>query len=124
MNQYKGEIKGNLGDKERTFKLTFESIVNIENKTGKSIIQLTTDMSTAKYSFKDLLIILHEALLGAKTNILQEAVGDAMMQTGLIKSSELAGNILASAFTGESKGDDNPLVQAENNQKDTQSKNT
>ena len=27
MNQYKGEIKGNLGDKERTFKLTFESIV-------------------------------------------------------------------------------------------------
>ena len=124
MNQYKGEIKGNLGDKERTFKLTFESIVNIENKTGKSIIQLTTDMSTAKYSFKDLLIILHEALLGAKTNILQEAVGDAMMQTGLIKSSELAGNILASAFTGESNGDDNPLVQAENNQKDTQSKNT
>jgi hypothetical protein len=124
MNQYKGEVKGKLGDKERTFRLTFESIVNIENKTGKSIIQLTTDMSTAKYSFKDLLIILHEALLGAKTNILQEAVGDAMMQTGLIKSSELAGNILASAFTGESKGDDNPLVQAENNQKDTQSKNT
>ena len=124
MNQYKGEVKGKLGDKERTFRLTFESIVNTENKTGKSIIQLTTDMSTAKYSFKDLLIILHEALLGAKTNILQEAVGDAMMQTGLIKSSELAGNILASAFTGESKGDDNPLVQAENNQKDTQSKNT
>ena len=124
MNQYKGEVKGKLGDKERTFRLTFESIVNIENKTGKSIIQLTTDMSTAKYSFKDLLIILHEALLGAKTNILQEAVGDAMMQTGLIKSSELAGNILASAFTGESKGDDNPLVQAENNQKGTQSKNT
>ena len=124
MNQYKGEVKGKLGDKERTFRLTFESIVNIENKTGKSIIQLTTDMSTAKYSFKDLLIILHEALLGAKTNILQEAVGDAMMQTGLIKSSELAGNILASAFTGESKGDDNPLVQAENNQKDTQSKKT
>ena len=36
----------------------------------------------------------------------------------------LPSGILASAFTGESKGDDNPLVQAENNQKDTQSKNT
>lgn len=124
MNQYKGEVKGKLGDKERIFRLTFESIVNIENKTGKSIIQLTTDMSTAKYSFKDLLIILHEGLLGAKVNILQESVGDAMMQTGLIKSSELAGIILASAFTGENKGDDNPLVPAENNQTDTQSKNT
>lgn len=37
-NQYKGEIKGKLGDKERTFRLTFESIVSIENRTGKSIL--------------------------------------------------------------------------------------
>ena len=124
MNQYKGEIKGNLGDKERTFKLTFESIVNIENKTNKSIIQLTQDMSAGKYSFKELLIILHDGLLGAGTNILRESVGDAMMKSGLIKSSELAGIVLASAFTGDNKGDDNPLVQAENIQKDTQSKNT
>ena len=36
-NQYKGEIKGKLGDQERTFRLTFDSIVNIENRTGKSI---------------------------------------------------------------------------------------
>ena len=34
MNQHRGEIKGKLGDKERTFKLSFESIVNIENRTG------------------------------------------------------------------------------------------
>ena len=124
MNQYKGEVKGKLGDKERTFRLTFESIVNIENITGKSIIQLTTDMSGGKYSFKDLLTILHQGLLGTKTNILKEAVGDAMMQSGLIKSSELAGIVLASAFTGETKEDDNPLVPAENTQNDTQSKNT
>ena len=124
MNQYKGEVTGKLGDKERTFRLTFESIVNIENITGKSIIQLTTDMSGGKYSFKDLLTILHQGLLGTKTNILKEAVGDAMMQSGLIKSSELAGIVLASAFTGETKEDDNPLAPAENLKKDTQSKNT
>jgi hypothetical protein len=124
MNQYKGEVTGKLGDKERTFRLTFESIVNIENITGKSIIQLTTDMSGGKYSFKDLLTILHQGLLGTKTNILKEAVGDAMMQSGLIKSSELAGIVLAFAFTGETKEDDNPLVPAENTQNDTQSKNT
>ena len=64
MNQYKGEVKGNLGGEERTFRLSFESIVNIEEKTGKSIVELTQDMSVAKYSFKDLLIILHEGLLG------------------------------------------------------------
>ena len=77
-------------------------------------------MSAGKYSFKELLIIiLHEGLLGAGTNIIRESVGDAMMKSGLIKSSELAGIVLASAFTGDNKGDDvNPLVQAENIQKD------
>ena len=37
MNQYKGEVKAKLGDKERTFRLTFESIVNIENRTKRSV---------------------------------------------------------------------------------------
>ena len=124
MNQYKGEVKAVLGKQEKTFRLTFESIVNIENNTGKSIIQLTTDMSSAKYTFKDLLIILHEGLKGAGSNVIQKAVGDMIMESGIIKASETAGIVLASAFTGQNKDNENPLVPAENTQNDTQSKNT
>ena len=124
MNQYKGEVKAVLGKQEKTFRLTFESIVNIENNTGKSIIQLTTDMSSAKYTFKDLLIILHEGLKGAGSNVIQKAVGDMIMESGIIKASETAGIVLASAFTGQNKDGENPLVPAENTQNDTQSKNT
>tara|TARA_Y100001938_G_C7730636_1_gene254436 strand:+ start:33 stop:413 length:381 start_codon:yes stop_codon:yes gene_type:complete len=124
MNQHRGEIKGKLGDKERTFKLSFESIVNIENRTGKSVIVLTTDMAQAKYSFKDLIIILHEGLLAMGNKIVQEAVGDMVMKTGIVGASELAGNLLATAFTGETKEETDPLVKAENNQTTTQSKNT
>ena len=124
MNQYKGEVKGNLGGEERTFRLSFESIVNIEEKTGKSIVELTQDMSVAKYSFKDLLTILHEGLLGTGKKFIKESVGDMIMQSGIIKSSETAGIVLASAFTGENKGKDDPLVKAENTQQDTQSNNT
>ena len=124
MNQYKGEVKGKLGDKERTFRLTFESIVNIEDKTGKSIVELTQDMSVAKYTFKDLLTILHEGLLGTGKKYVKESVGDMIMQSGIIKASETAGIVLASAFTGEDKGNEDPLVKAENTQKDTQSNNT
>ena len=124
MNQYKGEVKAVLGKREKTFKLTFESIVNIENNTGKSIIQLTTDMSSAKYTFKDLLIILHEGLKGAGGNVIQKAVGDMIMESGIIKASETAGIVLASAFTGQNKDNENPLVPAVNTQNDTQSKNT
>ena len=124
MNQYRGEVKGNLGGEERTFRLSFESIVNIEEKTGKSIVELTQDMSVAKYSFKDLLTILHEGLLGTGKKFIKESVGDMIMQSGIIKSSETAGIVLASAFTGENKGKDDPLVKAENTQQDTQSNNT
>ena len=124
MNQYKGEVKAVLGKQEKTFRLTFESIVNIENNTGKSIIQLTTDMSSAKYTFKDLLIILHEGLKGAGGNVIQKAVGDMIMESGIIKASETAGIVLASAFTGQNKDNENPLAPAENTQNDTQSKNT
>ena len=37
MNQHRGEIKGKLGDKERTFRLTFESIVKDSSNSSKYI---------------------------------------------------------------------------------------
>ena len=123
-NQYKGEIKGNLGGKDRTFRLTFDSIVNIENRTGKSIMTITNDLALSKYAMKDLVIILHEALMGAGAKVVQTAVGDMIIQTGLIKAGKLTGEVLATIFTGETKDEESPLVQGENEQKNTQSSNT
>tara|TARA_R100001443_G_scaffold70766_1_gene79097 strand:- start:159 stop:536 length:378 start_codon:yes stop_codon:yes gene_type:complete len=123
-NQYKGEIKGNLGGQDRTFRLTFDSIVNIENRTGKSIMNITNDLAMTKYSMKDLVIVLHEALMGAGSKVVQSAVGDMVIQTGLIKAGVLTGEVLGTIFTGETKEEDSPLVQGENEQKNTQSSNT
>ena len=123
-NQYKGEVKGNLGGQDRTFGLTFDSIVNIENRTGKSIMTITNDLALSKYAMKDLVIILHEALMGAGAKVVQTAVGDMIIQTGLIKAGKLTGEVLATIFTGETKDEESPLVQGENEQKNTQSSNT
>ena len=123
-NQYKGEIKGSLGGKDRTFRLTFDSIVNIENKTGKSIMTITNDLALSRYAMKDMVIILHEALIGAGAKIVEKAVGDMVIQTGLIQAGKLTGEVLATIFTGESKDTESPLVQGENEQKITQSNNT
>ena len=123
-NQYKGEIKGVLGDKERTFRLTFDSIVNIENRTGKSIMDITNEIALQKYSLKDVVIIFHEALSGAGGKFTQPAVGDMVMQTGLIKAAVLCSEILMTVFTGNKKDEDSPLVQGENEQQNTQSSNT
>ena len=123
-NQYKGEITGKLGDKERTFRLTFESIVNIESRSGKSILDITNTMSANNYSMKDIVIIMHEALAGAGGKFTHGAVGDMVMKDGLIKVATICSEILMTVFTGEKTQEDSPLVQGENEQKDTQSSNT
>ena len=124
-NKYKGEIKERLGDKERVFRLTFDSIVNIESRTGKSIMDITNEIALNKYSMKDIVVILHEGLISSGIKLTQPSVGDMIMKTGLVKSSLIAANLLTTIFTDEDKeDDDSPLEQGENEQKDTQSKNT
>ncbi len=46
-----------------------------------------------------------------------------VIRTGIIKVGALAGEVLGTIFTGESK-EDSPLVQGENEQQNTQSSNT
>ena len=123
-NQYKGEITGKLGGKDRTFRLTFESIVNIESRSGKSILDITNSMSQNNYSLKDVVIIMHEALAGAGGKFIQSAVGDMVMKDGLLKVAILCSEILMTVFTGEKTQEDSPLVQGESEQQDTQSSNT
>ena len=122
-NQYKGEIKGKLGDKERTFRLTFDSIVNIENRTGKSILEITNNMAQNKYSLQDVVIVMHEALQGAGGKFIQSAVGDMVIKTGLLKIAILCSEVLMTIFTGDKTEEDSPLVQGENEPKNTQSSN-
>ena len=123
-NQYKGEITGKLGDKERTFRLTFESIVNIESRTGKSILDITNSLGLNNYSLKGVVSVMHEALQGAGGKFTQPAVGDMVMQTGLMKVAVLCAQILTTIFTGDKSEEDSPLVQGENEQQNTQSSNT
>jgi hypothetical protein len=123
-NQYKGEITGKLGDKERTFRLTFEGIVNIENRTGKSILDITNNMAQNKYSLQDVVIVIHEALQGAGGKFIQSAVGDMVLKSGLLKIGILCSEILMTIFTGDKEEEDSPLVQGENEQQNTQSSNT
>ena len=123
-NQYKGEITGKLGDKERTFRLTFENIVNIESRTGKSILDITNSLGLNNYSLKDVVIVMHEALAGAGGKFTQPAVGDMVLQSGLLKIAILCSEVLMTIFTGDKEEEDSPLVQGENEPKNIQSSNT
>tara|TARA_R100000657_G_C4604789_1_gene59509 strand:- start:43 stop:423 length:381 start_codon:yes stop_codon:yes gene_type:complete len=124
MNKYKGETKGTLANKEYVFRLTFESIVSIEDRTNKSIMQIATEMGNNNFAMRDIVIVLYEALKGADNKIVQKAVGDLVIQNGLVNSAVLASQILTTIFMGEKKEDNDPLVEAENKEQNTPSKNT
>ena len=88
-------------------------------------MDITNEIALNKYSMKDIVVILHEGLISSGIKLTQPSVGDMIMKTGLVKSSLIAANLLTTIFTGEDKeDDDSPLEQGENEQKDTQSKNT
>ena len=121
MNKYKGEISRKFGDKERVFRLTFDSIVNIEHRTGKSVMDVARSIAEQKFSLSDISVILHEGLLGAKGKFTHIATGDMIMQTGLTTSAVTAGEVLGTIFTGEDE--DSPKVEVENQEAITPSKN-
>jgi hypothetical protein len=124
MNKYKGEVKGKLGEKERIFRLTFENIVQIEDRTSKSVMDIARTIVLQNFSFRDIVIVLHEGLTGAGGKYTQSAVGEMTMKSGLTESAILAGKVLETIFTGDSKDDDSPLVEVEKAISDTPSNNT
>ena len=120
MNKYKGEISRKFGDKERVFRLTFDNIVQIEHRTGKSVMDVARSIAEQKFSLSDISVILHEGLLGAKGKFTHIAVGDMIMQTGLTTSAVMAGEVLGTIFAGGDE--DSPKAEGENQEAITPSK--
>ena len=87
-------------------------------------MQIATEMGNNNFAMRDIVIVLYEALKGADNKIVQKAVGDLVIQNGLVNSAVLASQILTTIFMGEKKEDNDPLVEAENKEQNTPSKNT
>ena len=123
-NKYAGEIKATLGNKERVFKLTFERVVHLEDATGISVMELSRAITEQRFTTKQIVEIIYQALLGAGGKFEKNAIGKMIIDDGLVASAGIASNILASLFL--TKDELSPLVQGENQSKitDTQSKNT
>jgi len=122
-NKYKGEISRKFGGKERTFRLTFECIVQIEQRCSKSVMEIGRSIAQQNFSLHDVSIILHEGLKGANGKFTHNAVGDMIIETGLTDSAVIAGEVLGTIFTGEKEEDNSPLVKVENQETTTPSKN-
>ena len=119
-NKYSGEIKESLGGKERVFKMTFERIVHLEDSLGQSIMDIARNMSSGQFSVKSIAEVLYQALLGAGGKYEKNAIGKMVMEDGIVRGAEIASKVLATLFTTKEEQDsESPLVQGENQSKET-----
>ncbi len=123
MNKYKGEISRKFGGQDRTFRLTFDCIVQIERRTGKSVMVVGRSIAEQSFSLHDISVILHEGLIGANGKFTHQAVGDMIIETGLTDSAVIAGEVLGTIFAGEKEEENSPLVKVESQETTTPSKN-
>ena len=123
-NKYAGEIKATLGNKERVFKLTFERVVHLEDATGISVMELSRAITEQRFTTKQIVEIIYQALLGAGGKFEKNAIGKMVIENGLAQSAGIASNILSTLFL--TKEELSPLVEGENQSEttSTQSKNT
>ncbi len=62
VNKYRGEVEIKVGDKKFIMCPSFNSMVNIEEKTGLSIISLATDFKQHTSNINILSIIIRESV--------------------------------------------------------------
>ena len=86
-------------------------------------MKIAKELAGNEFSFITIVTILHEGLKGAGAQIQYKAVGDMVTEGALDKGAVLAGEILSTIFSNPAD-DESPLVQAENKQPNTPSKNT
>jgi len=103
MNKAKPEVKITL-DKERTLKLTLNSMVAFEEATGKSL--LNGSFNPAKMTAKELRAMLWACLLDDDQTLKAEDVGKMITSDNMVEISQKLNETFEVALPGKSE---NPL---------------
>lgn len=89
-----------LGKNSYRVAATFEAIMLIEDKLGKSILSVVKDIKEIKdLRISTIVTVLHSCLLSSGEHLTEEQVGQQMIETGYSTCMGLAARILSSALT-------------------------
>lgn len=102
-NSNRGEISADIDGKKIVFKLTMNSICELEQVSGKPIGALLQDIEAyeanpAKASISDLRLLVWSALLDGMPDCTISDAGDIMTSLGIKKSMELLGSCVGASF--------------------------
>ena len=117
-NSIEGTLKYEFAGKERSFKLTFKNLSNIEDRLGQPVMKIVNGFGTGNVGVNNVSVILHEALMGAGGKYTYEAVGNMCLQHGFNKCLPIVSEVLLSAMglNEQAENDDKqlPLESSEN----------
>ena len=121
-NNIEGTLRYEFAGKERSFKLTFKNLSNIEDRLGQPVMRIVNGFGTGNIGVGNVSVILHEALLGAGGKYTYEAVGNMCLQHGFSKCLNIVSEVLLTAMGLKEQADENQKLPLESNENEKESK--
>ena len=106
-NPLKGEIEIELGGQTYKCRLTIDSLVKIEDELDAGILELASDIAEAKVRMRTLITVLRFALRGGGNDFDDKKIKQILSTTGLIESSTVVANLLASTLSDPEEKEEN-----------------
>ena len=101
MNRHRGDMTACLGGRERTLRLTFEGLAEIESRLDAGIVAVAERFSRRSVGTAEVSAILGAALKGGGEAMGEAALQSAIMELGFVEAARLAGRVLALGLGAE-----------------------
>lgn len=111
VNQRRGELMLQLGQKQLKGRVTLDVLVRIESAMGCGIVKVAQRLQEGDLRINDILGILTPVIRAGGNDIDQKDVGLAVWEAGLAEGMRCAGEILALALTAGEAGNGEPANQ-------------
>jgi len=98
MNKYRNELEIELAGEKYTARLSIDGIVRIEEKLGRSIIELAQRLSETRMTTSELIAVLYQGLKGGGNNITEKEVMQLVSTTGLVSAMAVAGEVVVASL--------------------------
>jgi hypothetical protein len=105
MASERGEIRFNLGGKERMLRPTWKAISELEDQFGTTLLGIAERLQDRKFTAKDIVTTIWCGLRGAGETLTIEEVGELVVNDGLFNVMEPLAKFIAEACTGGRKID-------------------
>ena len=100
-NKERGEVAVSIGGKDYILRPSFSALVEIERRTGQTILEIATNLSAARIGVADLVAVLFSAIKAGQTDWPEyDVLGEMVVKAGVAELIGPVGGFIVSALNG------------------------